>query len=227
MRPGVLIRNGHLVSHALRAGAVIGLAVFAAGPAMADPVADPVSPTDPLIIEPAPPPGAAVPPGPVPAPTAAQQTKSNPMGSLVDLLGAAAAGTPLYPAAPQGGPSSDPLASVGLLMPQNFGMPTGDQPSPYALGENTPSPFARIDAYQGVYALLHSALGRMPGDQLGQPLPGTAPPAGTALPPGLMQNLPAPGGPAPAASGDPAGPPPADPAAPAVPLLPEAATAAR
>ena len=223
MRPGVLLRNGLLVRHALRAGAVIGLAVFAAAPA----TADPVSPTDPLIIEPAPPTGVAVPPGPVPGPTAAQQTKSDPMGALVGLLGGAAAGMPLYPAAPQGAPPSDPLASVGLLMPQNFGMPTGDQSSPYALGENTPSPFARIDAYQGVHALLYSALGRMPGDQLGQPLPGTAPPAGTALPPGLVQNLPASVGPAPAAPGDPAGPPPADSAAPAVPLLPEAPTAPR
>lgn len=89
-------------------------------------------------------------------------------------------------------PPVDPLAPVALLMPQNFGMPTGEEPSPYALGENTPSPFARVDAFQGAHALLHSVFGRLPGDQLGQALPGTAPPPGTALPPGLAQFQPEP-----------------------------------
>ena len=68
------------------------------------------------------------------------------------------------------GPATDPLAAAALLMPQNFGM-------------------ARIDAFQGAHALLYSTLGRLPGDQLGQPLPGTAPPPGTAVPPGLVQYL--------------------------------------
>jgi hypothetical protein len=46
-------------------------------------------------------------------------------------------------------------------------------------------------------------LGQTPPDQLGQPLPGTAPPPGTNLPPGLVQYLPDPAAPA-----DPAAPPP-------------------
>ncbi len=99
---------------------------------------------------------------------------------------------PQIPVAAPPGSSPDPLAPIALLMPQNFGMPTGDEPSPYALGENAPSPFARIDAFQGTHALLHSAFGRLPGEQLGHPLPGTAPPPGTALPPGLAQYVPAP-----------------------------------
>jgi hypothetical protein len=33
-------------------------------------------------------------------------------------------------------------------------------------------------------------LGQMPQSQLGEPLPGTAPPPGAAIPPGLGQNLP-------------------------------------
>jgi hypothetical protein len=48
----------------------------------------------------------------------------------------------------------------------------------------------------------------MPQQQLGEPLPGTAPPPGTNVPPGLVQNLP----PAP----DPAAPP-LDPATPPAP----------
>ena len=79
---------------------------------------------------------------------------------------------------------------------------------PYVLGENTPSGFARIDAYKGAHALLHGSMGRMPGTELGQPLPGTAPPPGTAIPPGLVQYFDPAAGLAPA---NPDGPPlPAD-----------------
>lgn len=153
------------------AAAAIGLAIAASAPATADP-----APPEPTLIEPAP-----------VADAPAQLTTSNPVETLTDLLRAASTTTPLSPAVPQSGTAPNPLASIGLLMPQTFGMPTGDQPSPYALGENTPSGFARVDAYQGVHALLHGSLGRMPGAELGQPLPGTAPPPGTAIPPGLVQ----------------------------------------
>lgn len=111
----------------------------------------------------------------------------NPVQAIADYLTQAPGSAATADPAPAGTPASDPLAAVGLLMPQNFGMPDGDQISPYTLSPNSPSGFARIDAYQGVHALLHSGLGRMPRDQLGQPLPGTAPPPGTALPPGLAQ----------------------------------------
>ena len=182
--------------------AAVGLAIATAAPAIADPAADPT-----LIV---PAPGAeATPPSPAPPPSAAQQTKSNPVGTLTDLLLGAAAAESANPAVQQSVPATNPLASVGLLMPENFGMPTGEAPSPYVLGENTPSGYARIDAYQGVHALVHGALGRMPGTELGQPLPGTAPPPGTAIPPGLVQYLPDPA----------ASPAAAYPAAPADPLV--------
>ena len=169
---------------------VVGLAIAAAAPATADP-----APPDPALIVPAPvaeapaPLSDTAPPpsGDAAAPSSAQQTKSNPVGTLTDLLRGAAAAESADPAVQQSVSATNPLASVSLLMPQNFGMPTGDQPSPYALGENAPSGFARVDAYQGVHALLHGALGRMPGSELGQPLAGTAPPPGTAVPPGLVQ----------------------------------------
>jgi hypothetical protein len=194
--------------------AAAGLAIFAAATATADPAPDPA-----LIVAPpaadspapdAPAPGGVAPaPPPTPAPSASDQTKSNPVGTLTDLLRGAVAAQSANPLVQQSVPATNPLTSVGLLMPQNFGMPTGDQPSPYALGENAPSGFARIDAYQGVHALLHGSLGRIPGTELGQPLPGTAPPPGTALPPGLVQYF------DPAAAAVPSAGP-ADPAAPVV-----------
>ena len=171
----------------------VGLAIATGSPAVADP-----PPPDPMLVVPAP---------AVDTPPAAMT--SDPLGALTTLLAGPSGGVLPTAAAPQSGPAPNPLSSIGLLMPQNFGMPTGDQFSPYVLGENTPSGFDRIDAYQGVHALIHGALGRMPRDQLGQPLPGTAPPPGTAVPPGLVQYLP-----------DPAvSPVPADPAAPAGPVV--------
>lgn len=164
--------------------AVFGLAIAIAAPAPADPA-----------------------PPPVPPPTAAEQTKTNPVGTLTDLLLGAAAAESAYPAVLQIVPAADPLSSVGLLMPANFGMPAGDQTSPYVLGENAPSGFARLDAFQGVHALLQGSLGRIPGTELGQPLPGTAPPPGTAIPPGLVQYFDPAAGAAPTPTAtDPAGP---------------------
>ena len=67
-------------------------------------------------------------------------------------------------------------------------MPSGEVPSPYVLQSDVPpGPFARVDAFKGAHAMIHGALGRMPGAELGQPLPGTAPPPGTNIPPGLEQ----------------------------------------
>jgi len=195
----------------------VSLAILTGSPAAADP-----PPPDPLLVAvaaadtPAPAPVGDPPPaGPAPitmAPSAAQQTTSNPLAAFTNLLAGPSEGVPPNPAVPQSGPTPNPLSSIGLLMPQNFGMPTGEQTSPYVLGQNTPSGLDRIDAYQGIHALIHQALGRMPRDQLGQPLPGTAPPPGTAIPPGLVQYLPEPA----------TSPAPADPAAPAIPppLLP-------
>jgi hypothetical protein len=100
--------------------------------------------------------------------------------------------TPALPgAAPLQAPGADMLESISLLMPQNFGMPGDEQQNPYALAQGVaPGPFARVDAFQGVRALLHGALGRMPREELGLPLAGTAPPPDAVVPPGLVQFLP-------------------------------------
>jgi hypothetical protein len=178
----------------------LGFTVWAAGAAPAS--ADPGDPVDTLVLVPAPvdqsvppPVDAAATPDPAAAPQTmlgqfAQAAQTNPLAMMQDLL----AGSPqpamigLAPPAPGSAPVPDPYSMAQLLKPQNFRMPTDDQASPYALAPNdNPSPFARIDGFRGVYALTHSNLGRMPGDQLGQPLPGTAPPPGTAIPAGLEQ----------------------------------------
>lgn len=163
----------------------------------------------PASAEPVPPPGPEIPlPGdPAAVPTAdpaadaattppgllgqlAQVVQSNPFATVQELL-AESPQSPLIgmaPPAPGSAPVPDPYTMAQALQPQNFRMPTADQVSPYALAPNdNPSQFARLDAFRGVHALAHSNLGRLPGDQLGQPLPGTAPPPGTNLPAGLEQ----------------------------------------
>ncbi len=97
------------------------------------------------------------------------------------------------PAAP---PSMDVLRDGQFLTPQNYRVPSPEnspgQLSPYPLPVGEPGPFARVDAWKGLHAMLHGALGRMPAGQLSQPLPGTAPPPGTNIPVGPMENLPDP-----------------------------------
>lgn len=151
------------------------VATLGAGVASAD---DAPSPPDPA------------PPDPFAA--VSEQTKTDPAaalvalptggygGSIADLFGQGVGLT---------GPSPvDPLAGLGMLLAQNYRMPSGEEPSPYVLQTDVPpGPFARLDAWKGTHALAHGSLGRMPGAELGQPLPGTAPPAGTNGPAGLEQ----------------------------------------
>ena len=156
---------------------------------------------------PAPPPTVEVvlraPASPVPDPyspyAAAAETRDNPAGVFIDLIADAAqdpllaqSASPALPGtAPFQAPSPDMLESVSPLLPQNFGMPSDELTNPYALAQGVaPGPFARIDAFQGVRALLHGALGRMPREELGLPLAGTAPPPDAVIPPGLVQFLP-------------------------------------
>lgn len=99
------------------------------------------------------------------------------------------------PALPGGAAAAPPTADVlqqssSFLIPQNYRVPTPDQISPYVLPEGTPGPFARVDGLKGMHAMVHGALGRMSHEQLSEPLPGTAPPPGTVLPAGPVQNLP-------------------------------------
>ena len=144
-----------------------------------------------------------VPASPVPDPyspyAAAAETRNNPAGVFADLIAGAdqnpmlaQSATPALPgAASFQAPGADLLESVSVLMPQNFGMPGDELTNPYALAQGVaPGPFARVDAFQGVRALLHGALGRMPREELGLPLAGTAPPPDAVIPPGLVQFLP-------------------------------------
>ncbi len=164
-----------------------GVLVALAGPGIA--AAEPAPPTDPAPIGP---PAEAVAPPIDPFAAASEQTKSDQVGTLADLLSAGAAGSPAE-ALNQGvglsaPPPVDPLAAAGLLYPQYYRMPSGEMASPYVLQTDVPAgPFARVDAFKGVHALVHGGLGRMPGAELGQPLAGTAPVPGATLPPGLEQ----------------------------------------
>ncbi len=231
------------------AAAGVGLTVFTVGLGVA--AADPVLPADPAIPLPAPVDPAAPPPADAPpadpaaaaaAPNAAaeppsllgqlaQVAQGNPYATMKDLIGSAPQPTMILGSAPLPPgvdttylkPGQDPLSLAAQLKPQNFRMPAPDQASPYALSPNdNPSPFARVNAFKGVHAITHSSLGRMPGSELGQPLPGTAPAPGTNIPAGLEQfyvdpaAAPPPGAASVPAPGAPPAPP-ADPAAPAPP----------
>jgi hypothetical protein len=130
----------------------------------------------------------------VPAPNLfannSQVTKANPLLGFIDMLSQSQSSpaTLLNPPPAAGTAAAvNPLTGLDLLMPTSYGMPTGDSASPYVLGEGNNGPFARINAFKGVHALGHAGLGRMPREMLGQPLPGTAPPPGTAVPAGLEQ----------------------------------------
>ncbi len=190
------------------AGSAVGSAL-GAGLATADPDAP-----DPAVADPAP---AQVVDAPLPVvdpfTAASQQSKADPAGALASLL-TGNAGSPAAAIAQgvglNGAPAVNPLADISSLMAHNYRMPTGDEPSPYVLQSNVPpGPFARVDAFKGLHAMLHGSLGRMPGSELGQPLPGTAPPPGTNIPAGIEHYLAPPDDAAPPV-GQPAATPPVD-----------------
>lgn len=179
--------------HRLSAALVCATAALWAGSGVPAAHADP-PPPDPALIGPAAG-GEAPPPSPVDTFAAAsEQTKSNPTGFLSGLMGpgglAANAGIGLTAASPV-----DPLAAGwNLLLPNNYRMPAGD--NPYVLESGVaPGPFARVDAFKGQHAIAHGGMGRMPGSELGAPLPGTAPLPGSNIPAGLEQYYVPPGAP--------------------------------
>jgi hypothetical protein len=186
-RASVPIRPKRLLAAGVLA---IGAAVVSAATAAADP-----TPADPVPVDPAPPPPPSqglLPPANALADSIAGFTTyiaGDPGQQL--LLGQTA--VPSVPgAAPASPPGVDILNGAQLLLPQNYRVPAPDQVSPYPLADGVPGPFARVDAFKGVHAMIHGALGRMPADQLGQPLPGTAPPPGINIPAGPEQFLPDP-----------------------------------
>jgi hypothetical protein len=175
---------------ALRRAAVAGaLGVAALLAPTPTAIADSVPPPpDPAVLVPADPAVDAAAPAPNPFAANSQLTKDNPLSGFVDALSQSSPAMLLVPPpAPGTAATVAPLAGLDLLMPTSYGMPTGDAASPYVLGEANNGPFARINAFKGVHALGHAGLGRMPREMLGQPLPGTAPPPGTAVPAGLEQ----------------------------------------
>ncbi|WP_319436840.1 hypothetical protein [Mycobacterium sp. RTGN5] len=212
-----------LVTSAAAAALVVGAAVTA----MATAAADDLPPADPGA--PAPPPQQ----GFVPSGVALQDS----LNGFAGILGGPAGNqmllgqTPAPAVAPGGNAPATPpdvqvLDGTQLLLPRNYRTQQGADdptPSPYDLQQGVPpGPFARVDGLKGVHAMVHGALGRMPADQLGQPLPGTAPPPGTNIPAGPEDFLPDPAAlpppGAPAVPGVPA--PPADPAQPLPPPPP-------
>jgi len=154
-------------------------------------VAEPAPPPDPAVVVPVDPTvdaAAAAEPAPNPFLTNSQVTKANPLMGFIDMLSQSSPATLLNPPPAAGTAAAvNPLTGLDMLMPTSYGMPTGDAASPYVLGEANNGPFARVNAFKGVHALGHAGLGRMPREMLGQPLPGTAPPPGSAVPAGLEQ----------------------------------------
>jgi len=180
----------------LRQAAVTGALMVAAllvptPTAVAEPVPPPsdpavLVPADPAVLVPADPAVDAAVPAPDPFAANSQATKENPLMAFTNIMAQPSPATLLVPPASAGTPAN-PLTGLDVLMPTSYTMPTGDAASPYVLGEANNGPFARINAFKGVHALGHAGLGRMPREMLGQPLPGTAPPPGTAVPAGLEQ----------------------------------------
>jgi hypothetical protein len=111
-------------------------------------------------------------------------------------------GQNLVPSGPGGGPGISPSLNV---FNNAYGLPQNEVPS--APGQGTQFDVAPgqensdvsrrewLGRYIDMYRdgrLRGGLLGQAPHEQLGQPLPGTAPPPGTNIPPGLVQFLPEP-----------------------------------
>jgi hypothetical protein len=154
---------------------------------------------------------AADPPPPVPADPAAPAEPPDPgappsaMGTMDAILGQSTTSPAgfdlLLGQSPiPGVPGSQPVGisevnTPSYLFGPNFKLSEQGQQSMYSNGPtdlNAPPPNGRIDAFQRAHGIWHEGMGRLDLGQLGQPLPGTAPPPGTNLPPGPEQFLPDP-----------------------------------
>jgi hypothetical protein len=106
------------------------------------------------------------------------------------------------PSAPGAGPGAPPNLNVfnnsyGLTQCLEPSAPANCQQFDVAPGQENANVNRRewLGRYIDLYRdgrLKGGLLGQMPQQQLGQPLPGTAPPPGTNIPPGLIQYLPPP-----------------------------------
>ena len=77
--------------------------------------------------------------------------------------------------------------AITALRPINFGLAGQGQESIYSYTPAAPdAPHGGLlDNIRGARGLFHYPMGKLDVDQLGQPLPGTAPPPGTNIPLGL------------------------------------------
>lgn len=196
----------------------IGAAVACSATAAADP--PPPIPADP------PPPIPADPAAPVPPPDPTAPPPSA-LGTMNSILGQAA--QPAGPSSPPdfllsqnpvpavggGQPAGLPMNamdSMGYLNPLNYRLSPPDQENPYSMAPGDGST-GTISGLKGAHSLWHGVMGKMDPSQLGEPLPGTAPPPGTNMPQGLGENLPDQQPPGSTPVPPPAGPAPAPPPA--------------
>jgi hypothetical protein len=172
----------------------VGAAVASSATAAADPPPPPPAPADP-----APPPQ---PTGFLPAPGTPLQNFL-PEGGLAPnsgydfLLGQSP--VPALPANQNQQPLILDPAAIQSLRSTNFALAGQGQQSFYSYtptAQDAPPP-GLIDNIKGAHGLWHYPMGKLDPGQLGEPLPGTAPPPGTNVPVGLGEGLPDPGPPAP------------------------------
>jgi hypothetical protein len=166
--------------------------VLACGTAVASAATAAADPPPPVPADPAP----APPPDPAPPPTA--------MGTIGAVLGQSTASPTGFdlllsqtslPGVPGGQPAavlpdSSVVNSAQYLFGPNLKLSEQGQQSMYSAGPtdpDAPAPNGRIDAIQRAHGIWHMGMGRLDQGQLGQPLPGTAPPPGTSIPPGPEQ----------------------------------------
>ncbi len=211
-----------MVATAVLAQVVAAAAMSLAAAAAADPGAPaPVDPTVPVPVDAMVPAAGdpAVPPGVVAAPPVAPPSPSGPIIPGIGVpLGPYGLGVPPgtagldpttvlgqqpVPSPPGAGPGTPP----GLSIFNNAYTPLPQYVEPSAPGEGVQfsvepgeenADIGRLEWF-GRFADLYrdgrlkgGLLGQMPEAQLGQPLPGTAPPPGTNIPPGLVEFLPDP-----------------------------------
>jgi hypothetical protein len=85
------------------------------------------------------------------------------------------------------------ISSGAPLLPQQFKLAAPDEGNMYSIGQGDVTDHPElIPALKGAHAIWHGGMGRLTPDQLGEPLPGTAPPPGTNIPPGVVDYLPDP-----------------------------------
>ena len=174
-------------SIAIAGALAVGTAVASAATAAADP--PPPVPADPA--DPAPTPGA---PGSLLgtalggfAPGGADWNSQPASSGAPDFLLSQSA-TPSLPGSAPASPLGDGSAlNVGALFPPGSTMTDQEQNGAmYALGpagDNAP-PGDQWEAIRRARGLFHTVMGKTPEEQLGEPLPGTAPPPGTNIPVG-------------------------------------------